>query len=301
MGTPEFAVHSLAILFNNGFDVVGVITAPDKLGGRGMKQLIESPVKLYAKEKDLNILQPIKLKDPIFLEELNSLKADLQVVVAFRMLPEVVWSMPRHGTINLHGSLLPKYRGAAPINWAIINGESKTGVTTFFLTHEIDTGDILLSKEIPIAFEDNAGTLHDKMKMIGAELVLETVNGIQNNTIKAVAQTGPTIPAPKIFSDTCQINWQNESIKVYNFIRGLSPYPGAWTVFDGQQLKILKAVIYDSTEELVNKFNGTYQIITRKRLIFFTKDGAIECLEVQLEGKRKMNIIDFINGLQLNS
>ncbi|HMG14407.1 MAG TPA: methionyl-tRNA formyltransferase [Saprospiraceae bacterium] len=302
MGTPEFAVHSLDILFQNGFDIAAVITVPDKLGGRGMKQIMESPVKQYALEKNLKILQPLKLKDPAFLEELKSLNADLQVVVAFRMLPELVWSMPLYGTINLHGSLLPKYRGAAPINWAIINGESKTGVTTFFLTHEIDTGDILLNKEIPIEFDDTAGTLHDKMKIVGAELVLKTVKGIKNKTITAKPQIGQASSAPKLNHEVCKINWndqnENDTHAVYNFIRGLSPFPGAWTIFEGQQIKILKAAIYNSQDDLVKNKEGTYIIKDRKKLIYFTRDGGIDCLEVQLEGKRKMNAIDFINGLK---
>ena len=301
MGTPEFAVHSLDILYKHGFDIVGVITAPDKLGGRGMKQVLESPVKQYAAENKLNILQPEKLKDSVFLEKLKDLQADLQVVVAFRMLPEIVWSMPKYGTINLHGSLLPKYRGAAPINWAIINGETKTGVTTFFLSHEIDTGDILLQREIPIDIDDNAGTLHDKMKIIGADLVLETVKAIEHNTIKAIPQSGESIPAPKIFSETCQINWNDKNTNVYNFIRGLSPYPGAWTKFEGMQLKILETKPINNSEEFAMQAPGSYLIKDRKKLIYFSSDGALDCIIIQAEGKRKMNAIDFLNGLKLNS
>lgn len=295
MGTPEFAVATLDKLVMHGYDIVGVITAPDKLGGRGMKNLIESPVKKYALDHNLNVLQPAKLKDPEFLNQLTALKPDLQIVVAFRMLPEIVWSLPKIGTINLHGSLLPKYRGAAPINWAIIKGEKITGVTTFFITHEIDTGDILLTKEIPILNSDNAGSLHDKMKETGADLVLETVRRIQDQSLVAKPQNGEPTQAPKIFSATCEINWNKSSDEVYNFIRGLSPFPGAWTSFEGQQLKILKASIAACNNEGVP---GNYQIINKRSLLFYTKDGCIECQEVQPEGKRKMAVIDFLNGLR---
>jgi methionyl-tRNA formyltransferase len=295
MGTPEFAVATLDILHKNRYNIVGVVTAPDKMGGRGMKQVIQSPVKAYAELNNLTLLQPVKLKDPEFLKALKLLNADLQIVVAFRMLPEVVWSMPPLGTINLHGSLLPKYRGAAPINWAIINGEKITGVTTFFISHEIDTGDILLSREVTISNEDNAGSLHDKMKEVGAQLVLETVQSLENQSIKSNPQSGEFTNAPKIFSQTCQIDWNKSTTDIYNFIRGLSPYPGAWTKFDGLQLKILKANIGNC--ETPGEA-GTYKIEGKQSLVYFTSDGCIECSEIQLEGKRKMNIIDFLNGLK---
>ena len=238
MGTPDFAVASLDILVQNGYDIAAVITAPDRLGGRGMKQIIESPVKKYAVEHNIRILQPEKLRNEDFLKELKELNAELQIVVAFRMLPEVVWNMPPLGTFNLHASLLPKYRGAAPINWAIINGEKTTGCTTFFLTHEIDTGNILLQNEISIDEQDTAGSLHDKLMTTGANLVLQTVRGIESQSITPFPQTGEPSLAPKIFYDTCRIDWNTSVDKAYDFIRGLSPYPGAWTTVNGVQLKI---------------------------------------------------------------
>ncbi|MEO6547198.1 MAG: methionyl-tRNA formyltransferase, partial [Ferruginibacter sp.] len=261
MGTPEFAVASLNKLVEAHCNIVGVITAPDKTAGRGM-QLQQSAVKKYAIEHGLNILQPEKLKDPLFLDELKTLKADLQIVVAFRMLPEIVWNMPVMGTVNLHGSLLPQYRGAAPINWAIINGETETGVTTFKLQHAIDTGDILLQTVIPIDEEETAGKLHDKMKEIGARLLLETVNGLTDGTLDEKPQLAfDTAPqyntkegdtmllnqqvvlkhAPKIFTETCQIDFNKSVTDVYNLVRGLSPYPAAFTFLEGRKLKIFKA------------------------------------------------------------
>ena len=228
MGTPEFAVPSLDILVQNGYEIAAVVTAPDSMGGRGGKQLIESAVKKYAVEKQIPVLQPEKLKSPAFIDTLKNIKADIQIVVAFRMLPEMVWNMPPLGTFNLHGSLLPKYRGAAPINHAIINGEKETGVTSFKLKHEIDTGDILMQKTIPISDDENAGSLHDKMKMIGAEVVLETVKMIENGDYTFIRQKDELAShAPKIFHETCRIDFNNPIQKIHNFIRGLSPYPGA--------------------------------------------------------------------------
>lgn len=296
MGTPDFAVASLDILVRNGFELVGVITAPDKFGGRGMKQLIQSPVKKYALEHNLNVLQPEKLKNPEFLEELKNLHADLQVVVAFRMLPEVVWSMPPKGTFNLHGSLLPKYRGAAPINWAVINGEKTTGVTTFLLNHEIDTGNILLKKEIPIDESDTAGTLHDKLMSIGAELVLQTVKGIQTNSIRAEAQTGESCPAPKIFHETCEIDWNQPVSKVYDFIRGLSPYPGAWTNFNGMQLKIFETQKVMTAKQ---ENAGYFDISNKKEWKIYGTDGYLLIKSVQPQGKQRMSSFDFLNGLHI--
>ena len=234
MGTPEFAVASLDALVSAGHNIVGVITAPDKPSGRGMK-LNESAVKQYAKEKGLHILQPEKLKNPQFLEELKSLKADLQVVVAFRMLPEVVWNMPPLGTINLHASLLPQYRGAAPINWAVINGEKETGVTTFKLQHEIDTGNVLMQETILIGENETAGELHNKMKTVGATLLLKTVNGLANGELKEIPQSSIAKPAdirhaPKIFTETAKIDWTKPVDEIHNLIRGLSPYPAAFTI-----------------------------------------------------------------------
>jgi methionyl-tRNA formyltransferase len=299
MGTPEFAVPSLDKIYLAGYDIVGVITAPDKHSGRGMK-LTESAVKKYAHEKNLNVLQPEKLKEPAFVEELKALKANVQVVVAFRMLPEIVWNMPRLGTVNLHGSLLPQYRGAAPINWAIINGEKETGVTTFKLQHEIDTGNILLQQKIEINEDDTAGTLHDKMMNIGADLLLKTINELEDGTLKEVPQQ-PTVniqnstlaSAPKIFSETCEINWDKKVGEIYNFIRGLSPYPAPYTYLQGKKLKIFSA------EKELSKVEGKPgEILTdhKSYLKFEAKDGFISVKEIQLEGKKRMRIEDFLRG-----
>jgi methionyl-tRNA formyltransferase len=294
MGTPEFAVPSLDKVYKAGFDIVGVITAPDKPAGRGMK-LTESAVKKYAREKNLNILQPEKLKNPEFVEELRSLKADVQLVVAFRMLPEVVWNMPPLGTINLHASLLPQYRGAAPINWAIINGEKETGVTTFKLQHEIDTGNILLQQKVEIAADETAGTLHDKMMITGADLLLKTVQQLEKGVVKEVPQRSPStiFAAPKIFSDDCEINWDKKVEEIYNFIRGLSPYPAAFTYLKGKKLKIFSA------EKELSKIGGQPgEVITNHKsyLKFTARDGFISLKEIQLEGKKRMKVEDFLRG-----
>jgi methionyl-tRNA formyltransferase len=297
MGTPEFAVPSLNKLYEAGYDIVGVVTAPDKPAGRGM-QLSESAVKKYAVENDLSVLQPEKLKDPVFIETLQSLNADLQVVVAFRMLPEIVWNMPPLGTINLHASLLPQYRGAAPINWAIINGEKQTGVTTFKLQHQIDTGNILLQEKIPVADDETAGSLHDKMMYTGAQLLLQTIRQIENGTIQEMVQ--PSTPdlsvlksAPKIFNETCEINWNQPVDKIYNLIRGLSPYPTAFTYLDEKKLKI-----FSSEKEKTNESNEPGKILTDHKtfLKFCATDGYISLKEIQLEGKKRMNIQDFLRG-----
>ncbi len=301
MGTPEFAVASLHKLVKAGCNIVGVITAPDKPAGRGM-QLTESAVKKYAIENNLKILQPEKLKAPEFLEELKLLKADLQVVVAFRMLPEVVWNMPRQGTINLHGSLLPLYRGAAPINWAVINGEKETGVTTFKLQHAIDTGDILLSQKINIGEEETAGELHDRMKEIGAELLLKTVIGLSEGTLKETPQDQQSTinyqlstlsHAPKIFTETCKIDWTKNAEDIYNLIRGLSPYPAAFTFLKDKKLKIYKA-----EKEITDANKNTGEISTDNKtyLKFSCNNGLISVKELQLEGKKKMNVEDFLRG-----
>ncbi|HQD13162.1 MAG TPA: methionyl-tRNA formyltransferase, partial [Chitinophagales bacterium] len=249
MGTPDFAVPSLDILVQNNYDVVGVITAPDKPAGRG-QQLQQSAVKKYAVEKGLHILQPEKLKNPEFIAELKALEANLFIVVAFRMLPEMVWQMPEYGTFNLHASLLPQYRGAAPINWAVINGEKETGVTTFFLQHEIDTGNIILQETIKIEEEDNAGTVHDKLMNVGSQLVLKTVRAIEENKVQESPQSAINSPqlkhAPKIFKETCLIDWQRPAAEIHNLIRGLSPYPAAFTYLDGKVLKIYSAQIAQS-------------------------------------------------------
>jgi methionyl-tRNA formyltransferase len=297
MGTPEFAVPSLNKLYEAGYDIVGVVTAPDKPAGRGM-QLSESAVKKYAVENNLSVLQPEKLKDPVFIETLRSLNADLQVVVAFRMLPEIVWNMPPLGTINLHASLLPQYRGAAPINWAIINGEKQTGVTTFKLQHQIDTGNILLQEKIPVADDETAGSLHDKMMYTGAQLLLQTIRQIENGTIQEMVQPSTADlsvlkSAPKIFNETCEINWNQPIDKIYNLIRGLSPYPTAFTYLDEKKLKI-----FSSEKEKTNESNESGKILTDHKtfLKFCATDGYISLKEIQLEGKKRMNIQDFLRG-----
>lgn len=298
MGTPDFAVPSLDALFQNGYDIVGVITATDKKGGRGGKQLIQSAVKKYAIEKGLKVLQPKNLKAPEFVEELKSLEADLQIVVAFRMLPVVVWDMPHLGTMNLHGSLLPAYRGAAPIHWAVINGEKETGVTTFFLKHEIDTGDMLMQEKFPIAPDDTTGNVHDKMMQLGAEVIVKSVKKIESGDYKLQPQDNSKVSkAPKIKSETCEINFDQSSEKVYNFIRGMSPFPAAWTTLDNLNCKIYKAKIgWDATLQEP----GTMSTDGKKYLRFFTLDGFIEVEELKLQGKRKMSIKDFLNGYKFN-
>lgn len=294
MGTPDFAVPSLDTLFQNGYDIVGVITATDKRGGRGNKKIIESAVKKYAVEKGLKILQPKNLKAPEFVEELRNLKADLQVVVAFRMLPVVVWDMPSIGTINLHGSLLPAYRGAAPIHWAVINGEKETGVTTFFLQHEIDTGDILMQEKMPIAPDETTGDVHDRMMQLGANVILTSVQKIEKGNYTLTPQDNSKVSkAPKIHSDTCEINFDQSTDAVYNFVRGMSPYPTAWTTLDGKKLKILKAK--KGVDDYLHE-PTSYSTDGKKYLRFFTLDGFIEVEELQLQGKKRMNIKDFLNG-----
>ena len=297
LGTPEFAVVSLDKLVIAGYNIVGVITAPDKPAGRGM-HLTESAVKKYALEKNLKIIQPEKLKASEFLQELKSLKADLQVVVAFRMLPEVVWSMPPMGTINVHGSLLPQYRGAAPINWAIINGEKETGVTTFKLQHAIDTGDILLSQKIKITEDETAGELHDRMKEIGAELLLKTINGLGEGTLQETPQEQLLTleHAPKIFTETCKIDWTKNVDEIYNLIRGLSPYPTAFTFLKDKKLKVYRAE-KEITES--NKNAGEYITDNKKILKFACNNGFISVKELQLEGKKKMHVEDFLRGFKL--
>jgi len=299
MGTPEFAVASLDALVKAGCSIVGVVTAPDKPAGRGM-QLQQSAVKNYAVEHNLKTLQPEKLKDPAFLEELRSLKADLQVVVAFRMLPELVWNMPPMGSVNLHGSLLPQYRGAAPINWAVINGEKETGVTTFKLKHEIDTGDILLQESFPIRENDTAGEVHDKMKEIGAALLVKTVQGLADGTLQEQSQS--TIEnlqslnlkhAPKINTDTCRINWSRPVETIFNLARGLSPYPAAFIVLNEKMLKIYKTK-KESCLPAVPE--GEYETDGKTFLKFACTNGYLHLLEIQLEGKKKMGIEEFLRG-----
>ena len=297
MGTPDFAVASLKALSENGLDIVGVITSPDKQSGRGQK-ITESAVKKYSLEKGFKLLQPVNLKDPVFLEELKMLNADLQVIVAFRMLPEVVWNMPPKGTVNLHASLLPQYRGAAPINWAIINGEKESGVTTFFLKQEIDTGDILFSENVRLENTDNAGDLHDKLMDTGAKLLIKTVKSIQNNHYKEQPQeTAENLKtAPKIFKDDCVINWDQPVEKVYNFIRGLSPYPTAFTHLHDKSLKIFAAEMEYSINDTPA---GEFLTDNKGYLKFACKNGFISILDVQLEGKKRMRIEEFLRGIKL--
>jgi len=299
MGTPEFAVASLQALVEAGCHVAGVITAPDKPAGRGMK-LQESAVKKYASEKGLHILQPEKLKNPSFLEELRALKADLQVVVAFRMLPEVVWNMPPMGTINVHASLLPQYRGAAPINWAIINGEKETGITTFKLQHEIDTGNILKQAKLFINENETAGELHDRMKELGAKLLVETVEGLARGELKDQPQNvqdpATLKHAPKIFTDTCKIDWKSGVENIHNLVRGLSPFPGAFTHLDGKMLKI-----YKTEKEFAAHAEDPGSMITdgKNFLKFAAHDGYLNVLELQLEGKKRMMTADFLRGFRM--
>jgi methionyl-tRNA formyltransferase len=295
LGTPEFAVPSLSILLEHGYEVPAVVTAPDKPGGRlGMMQ---SAIKQFAVSKGIPVLQPERLKNPEFLELLRSYKADLQVVVAFRMLPEAVWNMPPMGTLNLHGSLLPRYRGAAPINWAIMNGEAETGLTTFLLKHEIDTGDILLQEHIPIEENETAGDLHDRMMHIGAKLLLRTVQGLERGDLHAIPQRVEAVThAPKIFTETCKIDFHRTTPEVHNFIRGLSPYPGAWTLLDGKTFKILRCTkAYPNPGETLPK-PGTFYADGRQSLRISTTDGYIQVHELQMEGKRRMPVAEFLNG-----
>ena len=299
MGTPEFAVASLDALVSGGYNVVGVVTMPDKPAGRGYKVQF-SAVKEYALAHNLPLLQPEKLKDEQFLEELKALKADLQIVVAFRMLPEVVWNMPPMGTFNLHGSLLPQYRGAAPINWAIINGEKETGVTTFFLQHEIDTGDLILQKKIAIHRTDNAETIHDQLMVLGAQTVVETVDCILDGTAPKMPQ--PEVAelkmAPKIFKETCKINWNSDCESIYNFVRGLSPYPTAWSELMNDNREPIPMKIYAVTTEQTSHTYTHGTIITdgKKELKVACKDGFVIIQSLQLSGKKRMNSNEFLRG-----
>lgn len=304
LGTPEFAVESLDKIWENGFNIVGVVTMPDKQAGRG-HGFIQSPVKQWAVAHDIKLMQPTNLKAPEFVEELRSLNADLFVVIAFRMLPEAVWTMPRLGTFNLHASLLPKYRGAAPINWAVMNGDTVTGVTTFFLKHEIDTGDIIDRKEIAILPEDNVGDVHDKLMHLGAELTVETLNNILNGTLhpipqdKLTASQEPT-PAPKIFKETRRIDWTRTAEEVHNQVRGLSPYPGSWTEWNTAEGSTLTYKIYKTalTDKKSTAQPGTI-IVDNNHLMVACADKMLEILNLQAEGKRKMNADEFLRGLHV--
>ena len=301
LGTPEFAAYSLKQLLDAGVEISAVVTMPDKPAGRGHKML-QSPVKQLAVERGLHLMQPVNLKDPAFVEELRSINADLFIVIAFRMLPEIVWSMPRLGTFNLHASLLPRYRGAAPINWAVINGDTETGVTTFFLKHEIDTGDIIAQERIEIAPEDNVGTVHDRLMELGAKLTLKTLRDIETGQLTTIQQdklTGsisPT-PAPKIFKGTCRIDWNRTATDVHNLVRGLSPYPAAWTtveglgdlkIFETQQLAAAGATIPGRIN--IDSTNGI--------LTIDCSDAPLQIISLQPQGKRRMATADFLRGVR---
>lgn len=303
MGTPEFAVESLKRLVEEGYNVVAVVTMPDKPMGRHGSVLQGSPVKEYAVSQGLKVLQPVNLKDENFVEELRALQADLQIVVAFRMLPEVVWNMPPLGTFNLHASLLPQYRGAAPINWAVMNGDTETGITTFFLKHEIDTGDIIQQVKVPIADTDNVEIVYDKLMKLGGELVQETVDMILNGTVKSVPQenvlTGVELrPAPKIFKETCRIDWNKGTKGVYDFVRGLSPYPAAWTEVclpDGTR-QVLK--IFETEKVFAEHALSVGEIDTDQKTFFrvAVKDGFVNLRTIQVAGKKRMAVSDFLRG-----
>ncbi|MCA0381445.1 MAG: methionyl-tRNA formyltransferase [Bacteroidetes bacterium] len=299
MGTPAFAVASLDALLQAGFNVVAVVTAPDKPAGRGMK-LTESAVKQYAVAHNLPVLQPEKLKSPEFIAALQALQADLQVVVAFRMLPEIVWNMPPMGTINVHGSLLPQYRGAAPINWAVINGEKTTGVTTFKLQHAIDTGNILLQASMPIDDNETAGEVHDRMKNLGAALLVKTVTGLVDGTIHEQPQPadeGQLKHAPKIFTETCQIDWNHSAASIHNQIRGLSPFPGAFTQLHGKMLKIFESRY---STEAHHQSPGSIDSDGKTYIRYAAIDGWVNILTLQLEGKKRMAVADFLRGYRMD-
>lgn len=302
MGTPEFAVHSLNCLIQNKFNIVAVVTAPDKPAGRGMA-FQKSAVKIYSEEKNLKILQPANLKSEDFINDLKSLNADLFVVVAFRMLPEIVWQMPKSGTINLHASLLPQYRGAAPINWAVINGDSVTGVTTFFIEKEIDTGNVIMQEKVTINTQDNAGILHDKLMNVGGKLIVKTAEAIKNNNIIVKSQESfnnnfkKLLPAPKIFKNDCKINWNNTSSTIYNFIRGLSPYPTAWTEFHDKNssftAKIFSAEIIESknSENIIHSDNKTFLHIK------CSDNKYVSIKEIQLQNRKRLKLEELLRGI----
>lgn len=310
MGTPDFAVESLKALVDGGYNVVGVITMPDKAIGRHGSVLQPSPVKQFyldngLEEKGVKLLQPEKLKDEAFIGELRALEADIQIVVAFRMLPEVVWNMPRLGTFNLHASLLPQYRGAAPLNWAIINGDEETGITTFFLKHEIDTGKIIQQVRIPIGENDNVGDIHDRLMMLGGKLVTETVDNIIAGNINPIEQdevdAGELRPAPKIFHDTCRIDWNMSVKKVHDFVRGLSPYPAAWTTLTaGEKPVDVKIYETEKTDETPQAELPIGAVVSdgKNYLKVRCKDGFINILTLQIAGKKRMGVVDFLRGFK---
>ncbi|MEM7297099.1 MAG: methionyl-tRNA formyltransferase [Bacteroidota bacterium] len=296
LGTPDFAAASLKKLVENDINIVAVITAPDRPKGRG-KKLGTSAVKDYAIEAGLTVLQPTNLKSPEFIDELKSYKADLQIVVAFRMMPEVVWNMPPLGTFNLHASLLPQYRGAAPINWAIINGEQETGVTTFFLKHEIDTGEIIFQETEPIKENDNVGSLYQRLMNKGADLVLRTVKAIESDDYPQEAQQGSSElkTAPKIFKEDCKIDWSQNANQIRDFVRGLSPYPAAWARFEGKMLKVYE--VERSTQNTGGSL-GEIKVVGKNRLLVNVANGTMSILDLQIEGKRRMKVDEFLRGYQ---
>lgn len=297
-GTPEFAVASLDRLVSEGFDVAAVVTMPDKIAGRGHK-LLESDVKKYAVAKGLPVLQPEKMKSPEFIDQLRNINADLFIVIAFRMLPEAVWAMPRLGTFNLHGSLLPKYRGAAPINRAIMNGETETGITTFFLKHEIDTGDMIEQRSTPISDDDNVGTVHDRLMEMGADMVVSTVNSILDGSLSTRPQPeGEFIAAPKIFKEDCRIDWTRDAVTVHNQVRGLSPYPAAFTTFEDKEGRRFDAKIFLTAltgRDAGNSVPGEI-VIDGKRMYIGASDSQVEILSLQPAGKKRMGTSAFLLG-----
>lgn len=310
MGTPDFAVEPLRRLVEGGYNVVAVVTMPDKAVGRHHDVLTASPVKQYAVSKNIPVLQPEKLKDPEFLAALESYHADLQVVVAFRMLPEVVWAMPPKGTFNLHAALLPQYRGAAPINWAIINGDTETGITTFFLDHDIDTGVVIHRQSVPIEITDNVEDVHDKLMYLGADLVLKTVDDISRGDVHPIPQSeltldAPLRPAPKIFKETCEIQWAQHTMKsAYDFVRGLSPYPGAWTTLrfpDGREsvLKVYKTEMLP--DESCTSFSAEFEVDAKRGIMVTIPGGRLLITELQIAGKKRMAAADFLRGTSLES
>ena len=308
MGTPEFAVESLSCLVEGGYNVVGVITMPDKPVGRHGSTLQPSPVKQYAVEHGLKVLQPERLKDESFVDELRALRADLQIVVAFRMLPEVVWNMPPMGTFNLHASLLPQYRGAAPINWAVINGDTETGITTFFLKHEIDTGEIIQQERVPISDTDNVGIVHDKLMMLGGKLVLETVDNILAGSVHPIPQeqllqgVDALRPAPKIFKETCRIDWNQPLKRIYDFIRGLSPYPAAWSELNQADGTKVASKIYETEKNFVEHHLPIGTVCSDGKTFFkvAVNGGYLSIKELQLAGKKRLRIEEFLRGYKVN-
>jgi len=301
MGTPDFAVATLDALVKAKKNVIAVITAPDKPAGRGRK-INQSAVKKYAVSNALRVLQPTNLKDPDFLNELETLEADLQIVVAFRMLPRQVWAMPKHGTFNLHASLLPDYRGAAPINWAIINGDSKTGVTTFFINENIDTGAIIKQETIEIAATTSVGVLHDQLMSLGSSVVVESVEMIEGGKINPIKQQSGTFrPAPKLNKENCRINWNNPAQSIYNHIRGLNPYPGAWTVLENNKEQI-EVKIYDGLIiEESHQYPIGHLVISKKKILVALKEGFFEIQDLKLAGKRRMETISLLNGYEFHN